>query len=103
VHVYYNEGRSRRLLGRYRIPTLEPVFPTEPELNNAEIRALRGWLSHPEQVRKLQDCLQSTVFDLHRVAQLVPDMADVVTDDGDTYIAVRIPVSRRIRPKQNDG
>lgn len=25
VHVYFNEGHSRKLIGRYRLPTLEPL------------------------------------------------------------------------------
>jgi hypothetical protein len=49
VHVYYNQGR-RKLIGRYRIPTLEPVFASERELTGAEERALREWLSQEEQV-----------------------------------------------------
>lgn len=97
VHVYFNEGRSRKLLGRYRIPTLEPVFPhNEPELKESELRALRQWLAQPGQIRKLQDCLQSTVFDIGRVASLVPEFGNVITEEGETYINVRIPVSRRL-------
>ena len=97
VHVYYNEGQSRKLLGRYRIPTLEPVFPhNAPELNNSELDALRYWLSQPSQVKKLQSCLESTVFDMARVAQMAPQFAQVGEDGGEVYINIRIPVSRRI-------
>jgi hypothetical protein len=97
VHVYYNEGKSRKLLGRYRLPSLEPVFPSEPELNNSEIDAIRKWLAQPEQMKKLTDCLNSTLFDIHKLAALVPQFAEVMTaDDGDTYINIRIPITRRI-------
>lgn len=64
--------------------------------SSSEITALRQWLAQPEQIRKLQDCLQSTVFDMGRVAGLVPEYGDVVEHDGETYITVRIPVSRRL-------
>src|SRR5947208_3013986 len=97
VHVYYNEGRSRRLLGRYRIPTLEPVFPREPELNQTEERLVRGWLSQPEQVRKLQRCLEDTLFDMHKLADIAPRFAGIAAEDGETYVVVRIPVARRLR------
>jgi len=96
VHVYFNQRKSRRLLGRYRVPTLEPIFPKEPELNQTEIGALRGWLAQPEQLRRLTGCLKSSVFDMHRVAGLMREMGDVVEGGGETYMAVRIPVSRRI-------
>lgn len=97
VHVYFNEGRSRKLLGRYRIPSLDPVFPNkEPELNESELKALGQWLAKPDQIRKLQDCLESTVFDIGRVAALVPALGNVVSEQGETYINVRIPVSRRL-------
>lgn len=97
VHIYFNEGRSRKLLGHYRIPTLEPVFPQkERELNESEMNALRQWLAQPGQVKKLQDCLESTVFDIGRVASLVPAFGNIVTEAGETYINVRIPVSRRL-------
>jgi hypothetical protein len=98
VHVFFNEGQRRKLLGRYRIPTLEPVFPTEPELNNSEVRALREWLSLPEQLKKLQNALADTLFDMDKVARLAPTFATVIKDDkdGDTYLNVRIPVTRRL-------
>jgi hypothetical protein len=98
VHAYFNHAHSRKPLGRYRIPTLEPVFPDEPELNNTEMRALREWLSLPEQQRKLQDALEDTLFDMDKVARLAPTFATVVKDDkdGDTYLTVRIPVTRRL-------
>jgi hypothetical protein len=98
VHVYFNEGHSRRLLGRYRIPTLEPVFGRERELNSAEIRALKEWLSQPEQIRKLQNALEDTLFDMNKIARLAPGYSDIVEDDeGETYINIRIPVSRRLQ------
>jgi len=81
VHIYYNEGKSRRLLGRYRIPSLEPVFPREPELSRTEERLLRGWLSQPEQVRKLQRCLEDTLFDMHKLADIAPRFADIAAED----------------------
>ena len=97
VHVYFNQGRSRKLLGRYRIPTLEPVFPTtERELNQSEMKALRQWLIQDDQVKKLQDCLKSTVFDMGKVASLVPEFGEVVEQDGEAYLNIRIPVSRRL-------
>lgn len=57
MQVYFNKGRSRRLLGRYRLPKLEPVFPSERELNQTKIRALREWLAKPE-LQKLETCLR---------------------------------------------
>ena len=98
VHVYFNQGHSRRLIGRYRLPSLTPVFLNEPELSGTEIQVLRRWLAQPEQLRKLNSCLRDTVFDIHRLARAIPEFGEVMTDqDGDTYINIRIPVSRRIR------
>ncbi len=97
VHFFYNEGPSRKLLGRYRIPTLEPVFPQrEPELRTAELEALKYWLSQPSQVRKLQSCLESTVFDMARIASMSSQFSNIVEDGGEVYINIRVPVSRRM-------
>jgi hypothetical protein len=96
VHVFYNQGKSRRLLGRYRIPTLEPVFPGERELNRTEEGLLRSWLSQPEQVRKLQSALDSTLFDMHKVAGLANRFADITAEQGETYLVIRVPVARRL-------
>ena len=96
VHVHYNEGKSRILLGRYRLPTLEPIFSRERELNKREQQMLREWLSKPEQVRKLQSCLEDTIFDMHRVLQFSPQFGQVMVQGGETYINIRIPVSRRL-------
>jgi hypothetical protein len=96
VHVYYNEGRSRKLLGRYRLPTLEPVFSSEPELTHSEITVLREWLAAPEQLRKLKSCLDDTLFDTHKIARLVPQFSEVIAAGGETYINIRVPISRRI-------
>ena len=99
VHIRYNEGASRKLLGRYRLPSLEPVFPqNEPELNAREIEFLKTWLAEPKQVRKLQGFLAETLFDMHKIGQLAVRFGQVMTDiDGETYITIRVPVSKRIQ------
>lgn len=96
VHVYYNEGRSRKLLGKFRISSLEPLPGSERELSNREISLLKDWLAKPQQLKKLQDCLEGTVFDSHRLGDLSSKYGEIVFDGGETYINVRIPVSKRI-------
>jgi hypothetical protein len=98
VHIRYNEGASRKLLGRYRLPTLEPVFPGERELNTREIEFLKQWLAEPKQVKKLQNFLKETLFDMHKIGQLAKGFGEVETGrDGETYITIRVPVSKRIQ------
>jgi len=97
VHVFFNRGKSRKLLGRYRLPSLEPIFAGARELNNSEQQILREWISKPEQVRKLQSCLEDTIFDMHKVLQLAPQLGEVSVQNGETYINIRIPVSQRLR------
>lgn len=60
------------------------------------MKALQQWLAKPEQVKKLRDCLDSTVFDIGKVASLVPAFAEVRVEEGETYLNIRIPVSRRL-------
>ena len=101
VHVFYNEGKRRKLLGRYRVPSLEPVFPSVPELNRTETNALREWLGQPEQIRKLENMLNDTVFDLHRVGRLIwnPEIIsnmDIQRDKSETYLVIKIPVAKRL-------
>lgn len=97
VHVYKNEYRKHRLLGRYRLPTLEPVFPNEPELSPGQIRELGGWLADPQQFRKLHAFLKETLFNLHKLARIAPQFGEVRPEGGDTYINIRIPIAKRIR------
>jgi hypothetical protein len=97
VHVYYNEGRSRKLLGKFRLPSLEPLPGSQRELTNTETKLLRDWISRPEQLKKLQDCLRSTVFDSHRIADLATKHGEITEEGGETYINVRIPVTQRLR------
>lgn len=96
VHVYFNEGKSRRLIGRYRLPTIEPIFPGTRELNNKELDFLREWLGKPEQQAKLQDALESTLFDMHKIAAHCREFSEIVTEQGETYLNIRIPVSKRL-------
>jgi hypothetical protein len=99
VHVYYNEGASRKLLGRYRLPTLEPVFDhKERELTRREIEFVKEWLAQPEQQKKLQGFLEETLFNMHKIERLVPRYGEIMTEaNGETYITIRVPVSERIR------
>lgn len=96
VHVYRNDFRNRKLLGRYRLPTLEPVFPNEPELSQHEIHELAGWLAKPEQINKLQRCLDDTVFNIHKIASIAPSFGEIEPENGQTYINIRIPIAKRI-------
>lgn len=96
VHVYLGYKLGRKSLGRYRLPTLEPLFSNEPELNQTEIRELRKWLSQPEQIKKLKNCLEDTIFNMHRVAEMIPAFGEIMTAEGDTYINIRIPISQRL-------
>ncbi len=98
VHIRYNEGASRKLLGRYRLPTLEPVFPNERELNPREIEFLKQWLAEPKQIKKLEQFLKETLFDMHKIGELAERFGQIMTDrDGETYITIRVPVSKRIQ------
>jgi hypothetical protein len=97
VHVYKNEYQKRKLLGRYRLPTLEPVFTNEPELTQREIHGLAGWITEPEQIRKLRAFLKETLFNIHRLAKISPQFGEIVPEKGDTYISIRIPMSKRIK------
>jgi len=97
VHIYDNRYQNRRLLGRYRLPGLDPIFPNEPHLSQEEVRELASWLNRPEQLRKLTSCLRDTVFDMHKVARISPQFGEIVSEGGDTYINIRIPISRPIK------
>ncbi len=99
VHVYFNEGKSRKLLGRYRLPGLDPIFSTkEPQLNNAEEEAIREFLADPRNLKKIQDMAALTVFDLGKVGAKMQAFAEVgaIEEDGETYLVIKIPVAKRI-------
>jgi hypothetical protein len=95
VHIYYSEKGRAKLLGRYRLPTLEPIY-TGRELNGIEINMLKDWLAKEEQLKKLKNCLKDTIFNLHEIAQQIPKFSSIITEEGETYITVKIPVSKRL-------
>ncbi|NCB26550.1 MAG: hypothetical protein EOM62_13910 [Bacteroidia bacterium] len=97
VHIYRNDYRKRKLLGRYRLPTLEPVFPNEPELTQDQVNALAGWLSDPQQIKKLDAFLKETLFNTHKLARISSQFGEVKPENGETYINIRIPIARRIK------
>jgi hypothetical protein len=93
IHVYYNQGQGKRLMGRYRLPDLSPIFPFEPKLNQTEIKAIKEWLTHPDILKKLNLYLKDTCFDIHKLAKFGEVRAD---KEGETYIEIKIPVTRRL-------
>lgn len=99
VHLNYNDKKSRQTLGRYRLPGLEPVFPNnEPQLTKRERDFLKDWLGQEKQQKKLQKFLEETLFDMHKIEPFFKKYSEIITDKkGDTFINVRIPVSKRIR------
>ncbi len=98
AHVNYNEGKRRKLIGRYRLPGLEPVSPKkEPELTAREQAFIKDWLGQDKQQKKLANFLKETLFDMHKIKPLIQEYGEIETDEkGDTFITVRIPVSKRI-------
>jgi hypothetical protein len=44
----------------------------------------------------LQDALDDTLFDMHKLVDLAPQFAEIKEEEGETYINIRIPVSRRL-------
>lgn len=97
VHVYKNEYKNRRLLGRYRLPGLQPVFASEPELNERETRELLEWLAAPAIMKKLNSCLRDTLFDIHKLVVAASRFGEISSDGGETYINIRIPISKKSR------
>lgn len=97
VHIYHNKaGGKSRCLGKYRLPGLEPLPGTTHHLTDSEVDNLAGWLRKPQQLHKLNDCLKSTIFDSHRLAENFGPLGEVVEAGGQTYINIRIPISRSI-------
>jgi hypothetical protein len=93
VHVYYNSSKGRKSLGKYRLPGLEPLPGTREVLEPEQRKKLIEWLTLPEQIRKLRDCLHSTLFDIHKIAATHFPRGEVIVQEGETYINIRIPVT----------
>jgi len=96
IHVYFSEGKGRHALGRYRLPSLVPVFPKERRLNQAEINLINDWLAQPPQIEKLKHCLKDTVFNLHEITGNIPKHGNIITEGGETFIVIKIPVTNRL-------
>lgn len=98
VHLFFNEKKARNLIGRYRIPGLEPVFPhKEPKLSGREEEFISDWLSENKQQKKLDDFLKATLFDMHNLKPFIEKYSELEIDKkGETFITIRIPVSKRI-------
>jgi len=100
VHVYFNKGGPfGKLLGKFRIPSLEPLKGTDYALNEKEIEALREWLKDDQQLRKLQECLESTLFNSHELVKRAMNKVKeglVIEEKGETFITIKIPVIDRL-------
>ena len=100
VHVYYNsKGGYGKPLGKYRIPSLEPLPGTKQKLNETETKALKNWLNQDNQMKKLHDCLKSTVFSSHEIGKSAMKrvkQGNVLKEGGETFIVIKIPVVDRM-------
>lgn len=100
VHIYYNDEKPfGKLLGKFRIPSLEPLHGTKYTLNKTEISALKEWLNDKKQLKKLQDCLNSTLFNSHELAKrAINNIKEgiVIKEKGETFITIKIPVIDRL-------
>lgn len=96
VHIFYNNGKKRELLGKYSMVKLKPLSGTKHQLSNQEKKTLRCWLSNPKQVKKLQDCLEATVFNMHEIISESIKSSQITSREGKTFITVNIPVGGRV-------
>jgi len=96
VHVYYNEGKNRKPLGKYSMIKLKPLPGSKYQLSNKEKEILRSWLSNPQQKKKLQDCLESTVFNMHEIISELMKQGQITNQRGRTFITINIPIGERL-------
>ena len=96
VHVYYNEGKHRKPLGKYSMIKLKPLPGSKYQLSNKEKEILKSWLSDPQQKKKLQDCLESTVFNTNEIISELMRNGQITNKKGKTFITVNIPVGGRV-------
>lgn len=101
VHVYFSERfpYGLKLLGKFRIPSLEPLPGTKYSLNMKEVDALRNWLNDEKQIRKLQDCLESTMFNSDELIKSIMNKIRegvIIKEKGETFITIKIPVIDRL-------
>jgi len=102
VHAYFNKSGAPfgKLLGKFRIPSLEPLSGVKHVLTHSEIKFLKLWLNESEQVKKLQDCLESTMFSSHDIAKRVMRKVgegNIIREGGETFVTVKIPVIDRLK------
>lgn len=100
LHFYYNKKNSRKLIGKYRIPSLTSLPGTEHDLNNNEIEFLNEWLIQKKQINKLQQALEETLFNMDEVGKKVIENIKEGTVEkrkGTTFVTVRFPVIKRLK------
>lgn len=100
LHLFLNVKNSRKLLGKFKIPSLEQLPGDKHDLTNKEYTFIANWLKQPQQERKLTKALELTLFNLHDVAGRVAEnlsKGSVQNKKGKTFITVSIPIIDRLR------
>ena len=69
------------------------------KLNESEIKFLKNWLNQDKQMKKLNDCLKSTVFSSHEIGKSAMrrvKQGNLLKEGGETFIVIKIPIVDRI-------
>jgi len=95
IHFSKNKGKSRELLGRYEIPSLEPLPGSHHKLSNQEHKYIEETLSNDLFKTKIQNALKETMFSLNKLAERAAQNAhlgEITKKGGKTFITIHIPI-----------
>jgi len=100
LHLFYNIRYSRKPIGKFRIPSLEPLPGINHNLTNKEYEFIKKWLNEEQQKIKLQHALKMTLFNSHQLgAKILENIkkGTIEKREGETFITIRIPVVERLK------
>ncbi len=83
LHLFYNMRYSRKLIGKFRIPSLESLPGINHNLTNKEYFFIDKWL-----------------FNSHQLGEKILEnikKGTIEKREGETFITIRIPVVERLQ------
>lgn len=95
IHFFRNMRKSRKLIGKYEIPSLEPLPGKYPPLSNREHKFIEETLGTKEFRNKLQNALNETMFSIHKLAERAAKnipLGEITRKGGKTFITIHIPI-----------
>ena len=100
IHFYKDIKKKRMLIGKYSLPSMEPLQNTNHELSKTERKFIQETLTEKKFRNKLQKALEETFFNLHKMSEAIISNisnGEIKIEKGKTKICVSITLGEELQ------